>query len=141
MKLEAEDIERRLEYLDRIHEVFAEYSQLVRTEEIQKYVLAKGREQMSASYIGNLHNELKVCRQDLEKSMLAIRIGEENVAKMTNEIDVLNRELSKSDAVELKKKYQRDIDQLSKKIDENQQNEKENLRETESACRKMGSYW
>jgi uncharacterized protein YPO0396 len=118
MKLEAEDIERRMTYLDKIHDVYSEYSQLRQSESIQKYVLAKGREQMADNYCRKLNEALTLDRMNLEKAALSIRIGTEHFEKINRELDVLNDELNRSDTVKLKKKYENDIKDLEKRVNE-----------------------
>lgn len=116
MKLEAEDIERRLEYLDKIHMVYGEYKQLLKNEQIQKFVLAKGREQMSANYIEKLYRDLRKGNEQLAELSLEIRLVEETFDRLTNELNAVNRELATSDEMARKEAYENDIKQLENRI-------------------------
>lgn len=117
MKLEAEDIERRLSYLEQIDQAYEEYSQLCLTEQIHQYVLDKGREQVAVEEVERLSNDLKQSQQQLEKTESAIQIGQDKIKRLGHQIEDLARELAKSDAATLKQKMEREIEELSQKID------------------------
>lgn len=118
MKLEAEDVDQRIKDLTHIGEVYSETSQLEQLEKQQWFITDKGREQMAADYVEKEKQRLiKEEKEAVELDFLVKGLQVQRSATK-DEIGVLNRELAKSDVVELEKKYKGEINRLKERIDQ-----------------------
>lgn len=126
MKLEAEDVDQRVKDLTLIGQVYNEAIQFEKQEKQQWFICDKGREQMASDYLKQEKESLIQEEKEIGELGLFIKGLDLQMKTTKDEIGHLNRELAKSDVIELEKKYKGEIDRLYKRVNDIS-NEGENL--------------
>lgn len=120
MKLEAEDIEKRIKVLENIQENYKEYNRLRDLEKLHGYIVDKAREQSAIERIDSIESNIKNLEKEISKKKEEYEENKRKVDNLNYEKDSINKELSNSAEYNRDKEYREKIKDLNKKIKENE---------------------
>lgn len=121
MKLEAEDVEKRVIALTQIQYIYNEYTRLKDLEKLQRYIVDKGREQLAYERVKNIEVNIK----KLDKSIIAQRENYERNKRILEALEderiAIDRELINSEEYNRAEEYKKTIKALKTKIKTNEE--------------------